>query len=375
MAAAASAPAAPGRLGQAIPADELLAYLDAVRRWRDARRAELDHLDRAALAAADADAHTGDLTLGMALWQSVSDRYDQMAVVWDSGRVGPPERERLSQLIWGRLDAGAGAGLAVSLVEALTLSDALVGRLRDRLALDPLAGAGERLAALRAAVERCRDLATDRRSGDPAAEPGVVRLRERVDALAERAGRGADVTGPLTQLEGDTARAERDLIVAAARRRDLLRDRDRAVDLVAVLEAREPALRALAARCADKIADPPRLAVPDVSNLGPVPETAAELDAYLGRLDQVSAAFAYAEAAYRAPLDERDELRGRLQGYRAMADGALRAEDPDVLAAWQPAYGILWSAPCDLAVARAAVLRYQRVVRGETPSASETEPA
>jgi hypothetical protein len=361
-------------LGQAIAADELLAYLDGVRRWRDGRRVELDGLDRAALAAADPDAHTGDLTLAMALWQAVSDRYDQMVVVWDSGRVAPPERERLAQLIWGRLDPGtAPTGLSVSLVEALTLSDALAERLRDRLALDPLAGAGERLAAVRAAVERCRDQATDPRTGTPAAEATVRRLRERLDDLADRAGRGADVTGPLALLEVDVARAERDLIVAAARHRDLVRDRESAAEAAALLEAREEPLRALAARCADKIAPAhvPRLAVPDVSNLGPVPETTAELDVYRTRLGRVLDAFAHAEAAFAAPLAERDELRGRLRAYAAMARAACREEDPAVLAAWQPAYDILWSAPCDLAAARAAVRRYQQVVRGE-PTMTET---
>ena len=63
------------RAGWAWPSPaELLAYLDGLRRWRDGRRAELDQLDRAALAAAEPDALTGDLTLAMALWQAVSDR-------------------------------------------------------------------------------------------------------------------------------------------------------------------------------------------------------------------------------------------------------------------------------------------------------------
>jgi hypothetical protein len=35
------------------------------------------------------------------------------------------------------------------------------------------------------------------------------------------------------------------------------------------------------------------------------------------------------------------------------------------------AHGILWSAPCDLAAARAAVARYQRAVRGEPSDPTE----
>jgi hypothetical protein len=386
MATAVPSPHAPGRLGQAIPSDQLLAFLDDLRRWRDGRRAELDQLDGAALAAAEPDLYTGDLTLALSVWQAISDRYDQMAVVWDSGRVLAPGRERLSQLIWGRLSDGPGVrgpnagpglrgpnagpgGLAVSLVEALVLSDALTERLRDRLDLDPRAGAGERLTAVRAAVERCRDLATDRASGDRGALLAVQGLRDRVDDLAARADRGADVAGPLGALEADVARAERDLIVAAARQRDLLRDRDRAAATIGVLAARGEAARALAARCTDRIAGAPRLAVPDATRLGAVPETQPELDAFERDLDRVARALDRVEQAYQAPLAERDELRGRLRGYEAMARSTLRADHPLVAAGYESARTLLWSAPCDLAAARAAVTRYQHLVRGdpETP--------
>jgi hypothetical protein len=361
MTATVTAPPAPGKLGQAIPADQLLGYLDALRRWRDGRQGELDTLDRAALAAAEPDAHTPDLTLAMVLFQAVSDRYDQLVTVWDSGRVLGPERERMSQLIWGRLD---GAGLSVSLVEALTLSDALASRLRTRLALDPLAGVGERLAAVRAAVERSRDLITANPTEHDASETAAVQaLRRRVDDLAGRAARGADVEGPLAVLETDVARVERDLIVGGARRRSVVRDRDEALALTASLEAREQPLRELAARCHDKIANAPRLAVPDVSKLGPVPTDRAGLDTHVDRLHRVAAALTYAEDAYGAPLSEREELRGRLHGYRAMAQAAGTAERADLLAAWDDAHGILWSAPCDLVAARLAVGRFQQLAR------------
>jgi hypothetical protein len=41
----AQAPAAPGRLGQSIPADQLLKYIEALRDWRGQRKAELDRID------------------------------------------------------------------------------------------------------------------------------------------------------------------------------------------------------------------------------------------------------------------------------------------------------------------------------------------
>ena len=87
--ASASAPVAPGRLGTPLVAMEALRYLEALGAWRDQRKGELDLLDEAALQAPDQSAFTGDLTLSMALWKSVSDRYDLLTATWDSGRAGP----------------------------------------------------------------------------------------------------------------------------------------------------------------------------------------------------------------------------------------------------------------------------------------------
>ena len=63
----ATAPVAPGRLGQPLAAPDALRYLEALGTWRDERRAELDMLDQAALEAADRSAYTGDMLLSMAL--------------------------------------------------------------------------------------------------------------------------------------------------------------------------------------------------------------------------------------------------------------------------------------------------------------------
>ncbi|WP_255372107.1 hypothetical protein [Cellulosimicrobium sp. CUA-896] len=153
------APEAPGRLGEAIPAADLMRYLGELESWLDARRTELDRLDAAAQAAAAPDAYTADLVLALSLWQAIRGRADDLRETWDSGRVDVVAREKMSVLIWGRLDSGSGAAL-VSLVEAATLCDALVVQLRTRLSFDPhTADQVARLRGVRAELVRCEDLA------------------------------------------------------------------------------------------------------------------------------------------------------------------------------------------------------------------------
>lgn len=335
--ASATAPAAPGRLGQPLVAQEALRYLEALGEWRDQRKGELDLLDQAALEAPDQAAFTGDMLLSMALWKAVADRHDLLLATWDSGRVGQTELERLSTLVWGRLDAtvisrpgastaaapaGARAGaLAVSLPEACRLSDALAASLRARLGIDPSqADIQARVRTLRASVERVRDL-VDREPAQAhaAASSMLSRLDARIADVLSRVQRGADVGGLLGPLEHDAARAERDLIVGASNRRADAHDEARARALRAELEARGAALRDLAARCVAQVAPAPRLAVPDVSALGPVPTDPAAVDAYLVRLDAVGRAMTMAQDAYASALSERDELRGRLGAYAAKA--------------------------------------------------------
>ncbi|HEU5157476.1 MAG TPA: hypothetical protein VFU43_10810 [Streptosporangiaceae bacterium] len=75
----------------------------------------------------------------------------------------------------------------------------------------------------------------------------------------------------------------------------------------------------------------------------------------------VDAAAEQAQAVHRAvvePLDRRDELRGRLGAYQAMAGKHGHAEDPELDELYRRAYDLLWTAPCDLVEAEAATMRY-----------------
>ncbi|HEX2320265.1 MAG TPA: hypothetical protein VHJ18_14890 [Streptosporangiaceae bacterium] len=61
-------------------------------------------------------------------------------------------------------------------------------------------------------------------------------------------------------------------------------------------------------------------------------------------------------------LGRRDELRGLLDAYRAKAGRTGGAEDAALTARYQQAHDLLWTAPCDLAAADAAVTGYQQAV-------------
>jgi hypothetical protein len=250
------------------------------------------------------------------------------------------------------------------LPEACRLSDALASALRTRLALEPVeADLAPRLRALRAQVERVRELVDDEPAG--ASREGAARRLAALDAttadLAGDAGRGADVGGRLPVVEGDAARLERDLIVTAATRARTARDTARARAQRAELEARGQALRTLAERCVAELSPAPRLAVPDVTALGPVPQEAAAVETYLVRLEAVGRALDLAHAAYQSALDERDELRGRLEAYGAKAAGAdlTPATAGDLAELRSRAHQELAGAPVDVERVRALVAAYQ----------------
>ena len=383
-------PEPPGRIGAAISPEDAQLYLEALGGWRDGRRAELDRLDEAALNATDGSSGssgttglTGDVLLSMALWKAVADRHDLLVATWDSGRAGRAERERLATLIWGRLDAtldprlaqrpdvpSSRGALAVSLPEAMRLSDALAASLRARLSLDPAdADVTSRLRQLRAQLERVRDLVRAEPPDTHEAFFGkLVKLDTRLGEMVEKARRGADVGGLVGPLEADAARTERDLIVGSATRAEAARDVTRARELRAELEARGSAIRDLAARCVVAVTPAPRLAVPDVAALGPVPQSLAEVETYLARLATVSRALNLAHAAYATALEEREVLRGQLEAYAIKAtmtdstgSGSSGASD-DLGELFRRAQDVLRAEPADMARARALVSAHQAYV-------------
>jgi hypothetical protein len=357
-----TAPVAPGQMGSALDPRAAEGYLGELGRWRDARRRELDELDKAALQTASGTTATGDILLSMALWKAVSDRYELLLATWNSGRVGVTELTRMSTLIWGRLDASAASGLSVSLPEACRLSDALLSQLRVKLGLDPSGmEITERIRQLRAQMERIREQIDLEPAGAAQQQAALEqsRLARRLKELADKAGRGGDVAGLLGPLEIDASTFERDLIVGGARRRDAAALVERAREQRADLRAREAALHRIVEECIRRVDPAPRYAVPDIAALGEMPNTRDELEDYLRHLDQVSRAMTLAQTAYTKALEDHQELGSRLEAYRAKATATGVAEVPDVAQAYQLARNALDDRPSRMVLARQLVSVYQ----------------
>lgn len=344
------APSAPGAIGEAVSPPAMLIYLRALQDWLAARRAELDELDAAsqdpspgASSSVGPQRVTDDLVLSWALWKACQDRLELLLATWDSGRVGERERMRLATLTWGRLDATLDStkltsaarsllgGLALSLPEACRLSDALAGQLRRTLHLDPDAAAvlGQ-LKTLRATRVR----AADQLSLEPPAlrarpQAKLAKLSERLDAAASKFERGADVGGLLGVLEAEYAALERDLIVANANRREARGLLNSARELHGDLTEREASVSALERRCRERVDPAPQVRIPDVSALGPVPNTMAEIEVYLRKLTGLSEELSKAQHTLSAALRDREELLSRFELYRAKAR-ALMTRQPQL---------------------------------------------
>ena len=372
-----TAPNAPGKLGTPVEVQDAMTYLGLLGAWIQQRRTELDALDATILATPDRAQLTNDMMLSLSVWQAIKNRYDLLLATWDSGRVGPTERARLSALIWGHLDdtlpdsgsptpgSAAISGLSVSLPEACRLSDALAGQLRSRLNRSPEADQlGGRLRDLRAQVERLRDQA---KLEPPATQPAVLAQVEDISArtedLAGKSDRGGDIGGLLGPLEIRAATMERDLIVGNTKRRQAQDKLARARELLAALQLRETALNVLVTRTVESVTPAPKYAVPNVAALGPVPSSASQLDGYLVKLGSVSKAMQIVQDAYGKALDVRTALTDRLSHEVSTAQQAGVASDADVAALGGVVESFLARRPAPTQVVASLLDAYAAAVR------------
>jgi hypothetical protein len=105
-------------------------------------------------------------------------------------------------------------------------------------------------------------------------------------------------------------------------------------------------------------------ALPALRDKGRWAELLAELDELERTVEAAVEQVQTVHCAVVEPLNRRDELRGRLEAYQAMAGRHGHAEDPELDELYRRAYDLLWTAPCDLIEAEAATMRYVRASQG-----------
>ena len=271
------------------------------------------------------------LDLAAQLLAQASDLVGEVTRVWDELLPRLAEFDAALDAVEASA-AGAPGGRAPN---ELAIARRGLAELRHRAASDPLAiepGAADQVGAH---VERARALVDQRAEGFARVGPG-------------RSGPSAAVPGTVAQLAMLLDRA------AASQRSALERIAgapDRSVRLTAARTQLEQ-LQAAEQQAAE-------LAVRD-------PEMSARRMAQVDQRGQILATRLHEVLAeLETGIAERDELRGRLRGYQALARAQGRAEDGPLHELAERASDLLYAAPCDLDRARRAVEDYQRLL---TPS-------
>lgn len=305
-----------------------------------------------------------DLAAAFVCRKAIADRVEQI-------RAAPKDAARLAaQPV--RDDRGELVGTDIA--DAATL----LGKVLDRVAATVDRDHQQQSAIFADAARATTDLATATRLADQLGE-----MSNRVSAVRsqfEAAGRDPD---RLRAAADAIAAVRADLVSLDAERSSLLQRLAAAPAQVADLRIRETTVRELMARCREKVTPVPKLAVPSVDALAPVPTDAdlagltwptmrGKLTPVLDQIDRLGASLAEAERRFTAALTERDDLRGLLQAFRDKAGNHRIAERADIDGAYQAARDVLWSAPCDLVSARALTQAYSGAVNAAIAIAART---
>jgi hypothetical protein len=239
-------------------------------------------------------------------------------------------------------------------------------------------GLGEIGTQLAAAKDQLGDLSDDEVTGAlGAAEDELGQLRDVLnsDPLSLWQGGRAD-TIRLERLRAQAATATvrvADLARLRADARQRISAAQAAVTAVTAAREQADAARSVAAaKIAQNYLPPPPPEAPDLdvrlATLGKLEAAgrwarlAAELDTIESEATAATERYRDAERAAAALLDRRGELRGLLDAYQAKAVRLGAAEDTELATRHQQAHDLLWTAPCDLAVAAAAVAHYQQAI-------------
>jgi chromosome segregation ATPase len=175
------------------------------------------------------------------------------------------------------------------------------------------------------------------------AAAATAQVAELAKVRADADQRLAEVTGAVSAAQ----QAHQDAI--AARERAATRVNFSAVNALRPL----PDISGLASRAS---------ALPALKTAGRWTRLASELDVLGKQAAAVTKQCKDAEQAAAGLIGQRNEMRGLLDSYRAMAGGLGAAENAELAEVYQRAKDLLWTAPCDLEAATAAVNGYQQAV-------------
>jgi hypothetical protein len=206
------------------------------------------------------------------------------------------------------------------------------------------------LAEVQAELDRLRGLLNADLLGGQANPAAADRLLDRAAAVAARSAGLARVRdGARQRIAAVTAAAD----AARAAREDAAEARLRAAAKFTSVPAVPADRTDLSARIA---------ALDTLLTAGRWTRLSSELDLIEGELASATSNFRNTERTVAALLSRRDELRGLLDAYKAKAARLGAAEDPGLVARYGQARELLWTAPCDLNAAAAAVNRFQQAV-------------
>ena len=224
-----------------------------------------------------------------------------------------------------------------------------LGDAGDDEAAGALAAAGDELGRLRDLLN-CDPLALWQGGSVDTARLG--RLRKQA---TEAAARAAEIARVRADAQRRIAAAAAAVSAAAAAFADAVAARDRAAARIAAAELPPPP--------AETTGLDVRLAALDkLKAAGRWSRLAAELDTIEAEAAAAGQRYRDARQAAAALLGRRDELRGLLDAYQIKAARLGAAEDSELSKLYDEAHELLWTAPCYLAAAAAAVTRYQQAI-------------
>jgi hypothetical protein len=221
---------------------------------------------------------------------------------------------------------------------------------------------------LRDLPERVRTALGDATADPVGHERATHDLAIAVDQLTERL---ASLTAQRDHIDADLATARNELVALRLLVARGARSRERA--RMKVHDA-----SGLRAPLGDDVLDAPAPAglgaeLDRVERItGPWLDQRRALDAWTARARDVHAEAQAIARANEAPVAARDELRGRLESYRAMAGAHGAAEDAALGELYERAHAALHTAPADLRAAAPLVVQYVAAVRARAGARKET---